>query len=82
MRTTVTLDPDTAAIVKSLQQRRGLTFKEAINEAIRSGARSGDDVVEPPQFDMGPQRVDLDHALRILAELEDAETVRKIEMRK
>ena len=37
MRTTVTLDPDTDAIVRKLMRGRRLTFKQALNAAIRSG---------------------------------------------
>jgi hypothetical protein len=82
VRTTVTLDADTAAIVKDLQRRRGLSFKDAINEAIRIGARSDRAPVEVPVFDLGAQKVDLDHALTLLAELEDSEVTRKSRLRK
>jgi hypothetical protein len=82
VRTTVTLDADSAAIVRDLQRRRGLSFKEALNEAIRAGARRDVPAVEPPTADMGRASVDLDHALRLLAEMDDAEIVRKSSLRK
>ncbi|MGH9908245.1 MAG: CopG family transcriptional regulator [Pyrinomonadaceae bacterium] len=37
MRTTVTLDEDVAAKLKSESRRSGKSFKETINEAIRRG---------------------------------------------
>jgi len=37
MRTTVTLEPDLAKKVKALAHRRGLSFKQALNEALRRG---------------------------------------------
>lgn len=84
MRTTVTLDPDAEAIVRRLMRERGLSFKAALNEAIRAGAR-------PPgtspgfrtrTFDMGPPRLPIDKALRLAADLEDEELLRKLAERK
>jgi len=43
VRTTVTLDPDTRLLVERSMRERGLSFKQAVNEAIRAGLgeRSG-----------------------------------------
>jgi len=83
MRTTVTLDPDAEALVRRLMRERSLTFKQAINAAIRAGASdSRRKSVRTPTFDMGPPRVDLDRALRLAAELEDEEIRRELERRK
>ena len=84
MRTTVTLDPDTHAIVQRLMRERSMTFKEAVNEAIRSGAssRRGRRTNRTPTFDMGAPRVAVEGALRLAAELEDEEIRRKLERRK
>lgn len=83
MRTTVTLDPDTDAIVRRLMRDRSLTFKQALNAAIRSGARTRSGrPVRTPTFDMGTPTVPLDKALSLAADLEDAELVRKIAARK
>ena len=84
MRTTVTLDPDTDAIVRRLMRTRGLTFKAAVNEAIRAGAgspgrRPG---FSTPTFDMGTPVIPLDHALRVAGDLEDEELRRRIAARK
>ena len=37
MRTTVTLDDDVRAMIEQLQEDEGLTFKEAVNRALRQG---------------------------------------------
>ncbi len=37
MRTTVTLDPDVEALIQKAMKERGLSFKEALNSAIRAG---------------------------------------------
>ena len=85
MRTTVTLEPDVEAMVKRLMRERRLSFKQAVNEAIRAGLapgeRSGD--YRTPTFAMGhhPQ-VPLDKALRLAGELEDEELARRLAARK
>lgn len=80
MRTTVTLDPDTEQIVRRLMAERRLSFKEALNDAIRRSARS--DASTPPfrtaTAAMGESRVNLDRALQIAADLEDDELIRKL----
>jgi hypothetical protein len=37
MRTTVTLDPDVAAKLKAVALERGISFKRALNQAVRAG---------------------------------------------
>lgn len=73
MRTTVTLDPDTEAIVRQRMKERGQTFKQAINGAIRSGARhrTRTQNLNFRTHDMGEPRLDLTKALQVAAELED-----------
>lgn len=39
MRTTLTLDPDVALRLKRRVQERKITFKQAVNEALRAGLR-------------------------------------------
>jgi hypothetical protein len=80
VRTTVTLDPDTEQIIRRRMAERGLSFKEALNDAIRSGVRSSGSA---PPFStataaLGESRVNLDRALQIAADLEDDELVRKL----
>jgi hypothetical protein len=37
MRTTLTLDADVAEAVERLREEQGLTFKDAVNRALRTG---------------------------------------------
>lgn len=37
MRTTLTLDADVARTLRAAVQRRGVSFKEAVNDALRAG---------------------------------------------
>ena len=39
MRTTLTLDPDVAALAQRMQKARSCSFKAVINEALRQGLR-------------------------------------------
>jgi hypothetical protein len=84
VRTTVTLDPDTDAIVRKLMRERKLTFKQALNAAIRAGTKAPS--AHPVQFTfpkhMGVPRVPLDKALQLAAQLEDEEIVRKLALGK
>ncbi len=79
MRTTVTLDPDTEALVKRRMRERGLSFKEAVNDAIRAGLAPAGTRPEyrTPTADLGLPAVNLDRALALAAELEDEELVRR-----
>lgn len=84
MRTTVTLDEDTDAIVRRLMRERGLSFKRALNEAIRAGMarRGGRRQFRTRTLDMGQPQIPLDKALRLAADLEDDELLRKLALRK
>ena len=85
MRTTITLEPDVEALVKKLMRERGLSFKQAVNTAIRAGLASPEES-EPfrtPTFSMGfDPAIPWDKALRLAAELEDEELARRLEARK
>lgn len=80
MRTTVTLDPDTEAIVRKRMRERGVSFKEALNGAIRDGVtpERGRQPFVTRTVDMGVPTVNLDKALQLAGELEDEEIVRKM----
>lgn len=86
MRTTVTLDPDVAAKLKEASQQKGISFKEALNTNVRRGLESEEAASKPyrvPTRRLGVRPgVDLDRALRLAAELEDAEIMRKLALRK
>jgi ribbon-helix-helix CopG family protein len=85
MRTTVTLDEDVAARLKRAAQERGVSFKEALNTSVRRGLE-GETPSQPyrvPTRRLGARPgVDLDRALALASELEDAETLRKLALRK
>lgn len=75
VRTTVTLDPDVEALIKRAMRERGVTFKQALNEAVRAGAapRTPPRRASLPTFDLGEPRIDVTKALRLAGELEDHE---------
>lgn len=74
MRTTLTLDPDVAARLKRLRQRRDARFKDVVNEALREGLRA---MEEKPRLrarpwtkprDLGGSRIgSLDNIAEVLA---------------
>jgi hypothetical protein len=86
MRTTVTLDPDVAAKLRQESRERNISFKEALNSNLRRGFERSP--TKPRSFrlptrDMGVRPgVNLDRALQLAGELEDAETLRKLSLRK
>ena len=84
MRTTITLDSDVEILIKKLMRERGMSFKDAVNLAIRSGlAPSSDDTVFATKtFDLGKPYVPLEQALQLAGELEDEELLRKTALRK
>jgi hypothetical protein len=85
MRTTVTLDADVAARLKETARARGVSFKEALNSAIRAGLAAGR-TAQPyrtPSRALGLRPgIDLDKALHLAGDSEDAEIMRKLELRK
>jgi hypothetical protein len=86
MRTTVTLDADVAAKLKQTARSRGISFKEALNSSVRRGLESTGIGAQPyrvPTRKLGVRPgVNLDKALQLAGELEDAETMRKLQLRK
>ena len=86
MRTTVTLDPDVAAKLKALARRRGISFKQALNQVVRAGLapspRSTRPFTQQTQAMSLRPGVNLDKALQLAAAIEAEELVRKLELRK
>lgn len=86
MRTTVTLDPDVAAKLKAAARERNVPFKVALNDAVRAGLDARSPRSRPYAVPARPMHArpggDLDRAMRLAGELEDAEIVRKLELRK
>lgn len=84
MRTTVTLDPDTVSLVQRQMRERGISFKQAVNDSIRAGLTrpGGTAPFRTRTADLGTPTVELDAALTLAGDLEDAELVRKMRVRK
>ncbi|MGH8925274.1 MAG: antitoxin [Acidimicrobiia bacterium] len=80
MRTTVTLEPDTEALIRRRMREHGVSFKEALNDAIRDGLTPGSPKrrFRTATADLGQAVVNLDRALQLAAELEDEELLRKM----
>jgi len=79
MRTTVTLDDDVVELIRRRMAERQVSFKRALNDAVRDGATGRP---APGRFatrtaDLGVPGVNLDRALQIVAELEDEELIRR-----
>jgi hypothetical protein len=84
MRTTVTLDPENDIALRRLMRERGLTFRQAVNLAIRDGLvpRRASREIRMPTFAMGEPILPIDKAMLLAAELEDEEIIRKLAQRK
>lgn len=82
-RTTVTLDPDTEQLVRARVAERGVTFKQALNDLIREGVPAPRDraAFTTRTASLGMPSVPLDQALRLAADLEDEELLRKMRRR-
>lgn len=88
MRTTVTIDPDVEAMLQRLMKTKHLSFKEALNSALRAGLLAGLGTrpaapVKIPVFQMKQRPgLNLDKAVQLAGELEDEELLRKMAVRK
>jgi hypothetical protein len=84
MRITITLDPDTVALVRRLMRERGLSLSQAVNATIRAGAPGAGRrrTFGTPTFDMGLPAAPVEHAQHLMGELEDEEVARKVAARR
>jgi hypothetical protein len=86
VRTTVTLDPDVESKLRAAMRERDVSFKVAINDAVRSGL--GGPVAPARRYRMPTAPlgvrpgVNLDKALTLTGEMEEAEILRKLELGK
>jgi hypothetical protein len=82
MRTTITLDADVASRLRDFAHREGVSFKQAVNDAVRAGLSSTSaqrsEPFHQPVFSLGKVRVDLTKALALATDLEDQEHVAKL----
>jgi hypothetical protein len=84
MRTTVTLTPESEALIKREMEARKMSFKDVLNEAIARGLGSPRKrvKVDLPVHNMGKPRISLDKASQLAGELENEEILRKMSMGK
>ena len=88
MRTTLTLDDDLAEELRALAHRTRRSFKDVVNEAIRTGlarrrlARPRRYRLEPVSLGGVRPGINLDKALQLSDALEEEAIARKLEQRK
>lgn len=86
MRTTVTLESDVQALIRTAMKERGISFKEALNSAVRAGLTQGkqkrSSFVQKTYSLGGEQNFRWDKALEAASAIEDEELVRKLSLRK
>ncbi|HUP51846.1 MAG TPA: hypothetical protein VM198_05185 [Longimicrobiales bacterium] len=84
MRTTVDIDPHLLRRLRDEAAQEGVSFKDALNRALRRGferAHMGREPYECPTFGMGTPLRPLDKALALADALEDEEVARKLSLR-
>lgn len=77
----MTLDPDVAALVQKAMRERRLTFKQAINETLRTALRPRPSQAgsRSPTFPMRLRDgIDLTKALQVASDLDDEAQVAKL----
>jgi hypothetical protein len=87
MRTTVTLDADVQRSLEDAMRQRGISFKQALNDAVRTGlvpngARRKRRFVQKTYSLGAEQLFRWDKALAVADAIEDEELVRKLSLRK
>ena len=78
----MTLDPDVEARLREVARERGISFKDALNNAVRAGlmAARGQREYRTPARPLGLRPgANLDKALQLADDLEDAEIVHELE---
>ena len=81
MRTTVTLDPDVEAKLRATMRERDISFKAALNDAVRAGLDVSASAPRPFKAKTAPLgvRINIVKANQIAGEMEDEEILRKME---
>ena len=86
MRTTITLEPDVQALIRTAMKERGVSFKEALNSAVRAGltqGKTGRRHFVQKSYSLGrDQNFRWDKPLEAAAALDDEELGRKFSLRK
>jgi hypothetical protein len=85
VRTTISLDADVEALIRTVMRERGISFKEALNSAVRAGltqTRHGRRSFVQKSFSLGAAKnFRWDKALEAATAVEDEELRRKIAIR-
>lgn len=85
-RKTITLEPDVHALIEKAMKERRISFKEALNSAVRAGFTQGlpkrRGFVQRSYSMGGDQNFRWDKALEAAAAIEDEELGRKLSLRK
>ena len=80
------MEPDVQALIQTAMKERGISFKEALNSAVRSGLTQGKPkrsaFLQKSYSLGGGQNFRWDKALETAAALEDEELGRKFSLRK
>jgi hypothetical protein len=80
------LEPDVQALIRTAMKERGISFKEALNSAVRAGLTQGKPkrrAFVQKSYSLGGDRsFRWDKALQTAAAMEDEELGRKIAVRK
>jgi hypothetical protein len=78
MRTTITLEPDVAALIERRRRSRGTSMKAEVNDLLRSGLAAADMPARTseyrlPEFDLGEPLIPFDdvHGALAMAEGDD-----------
>jgi hypothetical protein len=87
VRTTVTLDPDTEKLIRDIMRERGVSFKQALNDAIRIGLKpakgNGARRFTQKTYSLGAEQYfRWDKALAVADAIEDEELSRKLSLHK
>jgi hypothetical protein len=85
VRTTVTIEPDVYALLRTVMKERQVSFKEALNAAVRAGLTGNQRRCPFVQqsFSMGhAQTFPWDMAPEAASAIEDEELSRKLSLRK
>ncbi|MCE9556898.1 MAG: ribbon-helix-helix protein, CopG family [Planctomycetes bacterium] len=85
MRTTLRIDDDLMRELRKKAAAEKVSLAELCNQVLRQGLASKPSVRQPFReqvFSMGTPRVNLDTALALAAQDEDAEIARKLVLRK
>lgn len=88
MRTTLTIANDILREMKARAHETGVSLTRVANDVLRAGLDRRASISRPRRryreevADLGEPRVNLDRTLALAAQLEDEETLRKIEQRR